>query len=94
MKVIVAPIGKDKPRSFFDKLNDWAKEEGASGLGYMTFSQEDDGLIGKGPIAKNIDIDMQKKLISELAINEDDGVFLYVTKLTKLPNLAVKLEQN
>ena len=48
MKVIVAPIGKDKPRSFFDKLNDWAKEEGASGLGYMTFSQEDDGLIGKG----------------------------------------------
>ena len=41
----------------------------------MTFSQEDDGLIGKGPIAKNIDINMQKKLIFELAINEDDGVF-------------------
>ena len=75
MKVIVAPIGKEKPRSFFDKLNDWAKEEGASGLGYMTFSQDDDGLIGKGPIAKNIDINMQKKLIFDLAINEDDGVF-------------------
>ena len=27
MKVIVAPIGKDKPRSFFDKLNDWAKKK-------------------------------------------------------------------
>ena len=40
MKVIVAPIGKDKPRSFFDKLNNWAKEEGASGLGYMTFNKE------------------------------------------------------
>ena len=94
MKVIVAPIGKDKPRSFFDKLNDWAKEEGASGLGYMTFSQEDDGLIGKGPIAKNIDIDMQKKLISELAINEDDGVFFICDEITKLLNLVVKLEQN
>ena len=66
MKVIVAPIGKDKPRSFFDKLNNWAKEEGASGLGYMTFNKEETGLVGKGPIAKNIDIEMQKKLISDL----------------------------
>ena len=46
------------------------------GLGYMIFSQEDGGLIGKGPIAKNIDI-ICKKLISDLGINEDDGVFLY-----------------
>ena len=75
MKVIVAPIGKDKPRSFFDKLNNWAKEEGASGLGYMSFNKEDEGLIGKGPIAKNIDIELQKKLISDLSIKEDDGVF-------------------
>ncbi|RPH03972.1 MAG: aspartate--tRNA ligase [Alphaproteobacteria bacterium TMED93] len=75
MKVIVAPTGKDKPRSFFDKLNNWAKEEGASGLGYMSFNKEDVGLIGKGPIAKNIDIELQKKLISDLSIKEDDGVF-------------------
>ena len=25
----------DRPRSFFDKLNDWAKEQGAPGLGYI-----------------------------------------------------------
>ncbi len=91
MKVIVAPIGKDKPRSFFDKLNDWAKEEGASGLGYMTFSQEGDGLIGKGPIAKNIDIDMQKKLISELAINEDDGVFFICDEANQATKFSGKV---
>ena len=60
VKVIVAPVGNQRPRSFFDKLNDWAKEEGASGLGYMTFDSCDEGLTGKGPIAKNIDITMQK----------------------------------
>ena len=75
MKVIIAPLGKEKPRSFFDKLNSWAKEEGASGLGYMTFDKEEKGLVGKGPIAKNIDFKMQKKLISDLSIKEDDGVF-------------------
>ncbi len=91
MKVIVAPIGKDKPRSFFDKLNDWAKEEGASGLGYMTFSQEDDGLIGKGPIAKNIDMDMQKKLISDLEINEDDGVFFICDEVNQATKFSGKV---
>ena len=36
---------------------------------------------------------MQKKLISELAINEDDGVFLYY-EANQATKLAVKLEQN
>ena len=31
----------DKPRSFFDKLNDWAKEEGAAGLGYINFYENE-----------------------------------------------------
>ena len=60
VKVIVAPVGLERPRSFFDKLNEWAKEEGAAGLGYMTFLKENKELIGKGPIAKNIDVSMQK----------------------------------
>jgi len=42
---------KDKPRSFFDNIDKWAKEQGASGLAYFTF--EDDGeLSAKGPIGK------------------------------------------
>ena len=86
MKVIVAPIGKDRPRSFFDKLNNWAKEEGASGLGYMTFNKEGNGIVGKGPIAKNINTEMQKKLIVDLSIKEDDGVFFICDEM----NQAIK----
>ena len=67
-KSIVAPVGEERPRSFFDKLNDWAKDEGASGLGYMTFQKKIKKLTRKGPIAKNIDFSMQKKLIDELKI--------------------------
>ena len=37
VRAIRAPAVSDKPRSFFDKLNDWAKEIGAPGLGYITF---------------------------------------------------------
>ena len=80
VKVIVAPVGREKPRSFFDKLNHWAREEGASGLGYMTFDKEGKGLLGKGPIAKNIDDLMHKKLIEDLKIKESDAVFFICDK--------------
>src|SRR3546814_7633629 len=49
---IPAPGAAAKPRSFFDKLNDWARGEGAAGLGYIIYG-EDGG--AKGPIAKNLD---------------------------------------
>ena len=32
--------------------NNWAKEEGAKGLGYIILEKNNDKLIGKGPIAK------------------------------------------
>ena len=42
-----------KPRSWFDGLNAWAREEGAGGLGYITFANGE----AKGPIAKNLEAD-------------------------------------
>ena len=50
--IIVDDVAK-KPRSFFDKLNNWAREEGAAGLGYISLLDNDH----KGPIAKNLDSD-------------------------------------
>lgn len=43
VKAIRAPNVFDKPRSFFDKLNDWAKGEGAPGLGYIVYDNLDEG---------------------------------------------------
>ena len=58
---------EDKPRSFFDKLNDWAKEEGEAGLGYITYQQGE----YKGPIAKNL----SKDKLETLKLNEGDSIF-------------------
>ena len=53
VRAIPAPGAGGNPRSFFDKLNDWAKESGAGGLGYITFA----GGEPQGPIAKNLERD-------------------------------------
>ncbi len=47
VRAIPAPGAGDKPRSFFDKLNDWAREQGAGGLGYIIFAAE--GAKGRSP---------------------------------------------
>ena len=52
VRAIPAPGAAHQPRSFFDKLNEWARGEGAAGLGYIQFEEENGALVGKGPIAK------------------------------------------
>ena len=64
---------KDKPRSFFDKLNNWAREDGSVGLGYITFVNSQ----YKGPIAKNLS---DEKLI-QLNLNDGDSIFFICDKL-------------
>jgi aspartyl-tRNA synthetase len=76
VRAIRAPKVSGNPRSFFDKLNDWAKSEGAPGLGYILF----DAGEGKGPIAKFIPVTAQQEL-KKLAVLEDgDAVFFVCDK--------------
>ena len=37
---IVTKDTKDKPRSFFDNIDKWAKEQGSSGLAFFTLEKE------------------------------------------------------
>ncbi len=39
VRAIRVPGSAQKPRSFFDKLNDWAREQGMAGLGYIIFGE-------------------------------------------------------
>ncbi len=93
VKAIVVPVGEDKPRSFFDKLNNWAKEQGYSGLGYISFEKNNNGeLTGKGPIANNLQDDLQKILIKDLNIQYGDAVFFicdYYDKATKFGSIVI-----
>jgi aspartyl-tRNA synthetase len=76
VRAIPAPGAGTKPRSFFDKFNDWAKEQGAAGLGYVIF--EAGG--GKGPIAKNLDEARLAKLREETGCKDGDAVFFACDK--------------
>jgi len=51
VKAIITKNTKDKPRSFFDGIDKWAKDQGASGLAYFTF-EKNDKIQGKGPVGK------------------------------------------
>ncbi|MGP1394328.1 MAG: aspartate--tRNA ligase [Inquilinaceae bacterium] len=71
VRAIRAPKVADRPRSFFDKLNGWAQEQGAPGLGYVLFQ---DG-AGKGPIAKFIPEAAQSALRDLTGAEDGDAVF-------------------
>jgi aspartyl-tRNA synthetase len=71
VRAIRAPAVADRPRSFFDKLNDWARGLGAPGLGYILF--EAGG--GKGPIAKFVPEAAQAALREAAGLSDGDAVF-------------------
>jgi aspartyl-tRNA synthetase len=71
VRAIPAPGAAAQPRSFFDKLNDWARAEGAGGLGYIIF----EGGEGKGPIAKFLDADRTAALKEATGAVDGDAVF-------------------
>jgi aspartyl-tRNA synthetase len=75
VRAIPAPGAASQPRSFFDKLNDWARSEGAPGLGYIIFEEEAGALAGKGPIAKFIPADVQATIAAKAGVKAGDAVF-------------------
>ncbi|MPZ11455.1 MAG: aspartate--tRNA ligase [Kiloniellaceae bacterium] len=85
VRAVPAPGAAAKPRSFFDKLNDWARGEGAAGLGYIIYGE--DG-AAKGPIAKNLD-DARLQQIKEMAgLKAGDAVFFSCDKELPAAKLA------
>jgi aspartyl-tRNA synthetase len=71
VRAIRAPGAAVRPRSFFDKLNDWAVEQGAKGLGYVTFAEGQ----AKGPIAKFLDEARLARLKDITGAGDGDSVF-------------------
>jgi aspartyl-tRNA synthetase len=70
---IPAPTGGN--RAFCDRMNDWARDEGQPGLGYIFWRSENGVLEGAGPIAKNIGPERTEQLRNELGLKEGDAVF-------------------
>ena len=88
VRAIPAPGAAAQPRSFFDKLNDWARSEGAPGLGYVIFEDEGGVLTGKGPIAKFIPADVQAAIAAKAGVKAGDAVFFACDQPAKAARLA------
>ena len=76
VRAIPAPGVAGNPRSFFDKLNEWARAEGAGGLGYVTFDADGP----KGPIAKNLEPERAEAIRAACGLAPGDGVFFAAGK--------------
>jgi aspartyl-tRNA synthetase len=90
VRAVPATGAASQPRSFFDKLNDWARTEGAPGLGYVVFEEEAGRLVGKGPIAKFIPGDAQAAIAKKAGIGAGDAVFFSAGDEAKAAALAGK----
>ena len=75
VRAIVTKNTKDKPRSFFDNIDKWAKEQGGSGLAYFTI-EKDKELKGRGPVGKFFSEDSLKKIMKICDATTGDSIFL------------------
>jgi aspartyl-tRNA synthetase len=84
VRAIAVPGAAAQPRSFFDKLNDWARGEGAPGLGYIVFAEG----AAKGPIAKFLDPPRLDRLKALAGLKDGDAVFFVCDQKPAAAKLA------
>ncbi|MDC0940606.1 aspartate--tRNA ligase [Candidatus Pelagibacter sp.] len=78
---------KDKPRSFFDNIDKWAKEQGASGLAYFTFEKEGQ-LLAKGPIGKFFSKEALEEIMKKTNSEVGDSIFMACGKQNDLEKIT------
>ena len=83
VRCIVTKNTKDKPRSFFDNIDKWAKEQGASGLAYFTI-EKDKEIQAKGPIGKFFSKEALEEIIKKTDCKTGDSIFLACNKQKEL----------
>jgi aspartyl-tRNA synthetase len=84
IRAVPAPGAGAGSRKFFDDMNNWARSEGYSGLGYINIKDGEPG----GPIAKNHGPEATAKLIEALGLGPNDGVFFAADKEAQAAKLA------
>ena len=80
---------KNKPRSFFDNIDKWAKEQGASGLAYFTF-EEEGGLSAKGPIGKFFSKEALVEVMKKTNSKVGDSIFMACGKQNDLEKITAQ----
>ena len=86
VKAILTKNTKEKPRSFFDNIDKWAKENGASGLAYFTF-EKDEKITAKGPVGKFFSENSLKEIMKICNASIGDSLFLSCGKEKELEKI-------
>jgi len=87
VKAILTKKTKDKPRSFFDNVDKWAKNQGASGLAYFTI-EKNKNLSAKGPVGKFFSEDSLKDIMKITNAEVGDSLFLACGKIEEVQNIS------
>ncbi len=87
VRCIVTKNTKNKPRSFFDNIDKWAKGEGASGLAYFTFEKDKD-ISAKGPIGKFFSQDALLEIMKKTECEIGDSIFMACGKQDELEKIT------
>ena len=90
----------DKSRSFFDGIDKWAKEQGASGLAYLTLEKNGDKILARGPVGKFFSENAILELMKICNAGIGDSIFFAcglkseVEKITSLARDKIARELN
>ncbi len=84
VRAIPAPGGAAQPRSYFDRMQDWAKAQGAGGLAYVTLDENG----ARGPISRFLDEGRVAALRETTGAGPGDAVFFAADKPEKAAELA------
>ena len=87
VRSIVTKNTKNKPRSFFDNIDKWAKEQGASGLAYFTI-EKDKQLLAKGPVGKFFSEDALKEIMKVTSAEVGDSIFFACDKINEVEKIS------
>ncbi len=74
VRAIVTKNTINKPRSFFDNLDKWAKEYGAGGLAYFSFDGNNT-ISAKGPIGKFFSEESLQEIMKISKAKKGDSIF-------------------
>jgi len=87
VRCIITKNTKEKPRSFFDGVDKWAKDQGASGMAYFTFEMNKE-ISGRGPVGKFFSKDALNEIMKKTGAKIGDSIFFACSKEKHLENIT------
>ena len=87
VRAIVTKNTIEKPRSFFDGLDKWARSEGAAGLAYFSFEEMNGQIFGKGTVGKLFSQNALKEIIKITKAEIGDSIFFACGSKTEVEKI-------